>query len=255
MEGCIGSVHARPWDLVPSRTWHYDHSPGRGSSGGRRLVALSAKWVVEDILEQAMRSSCCRWHWWNSAHHTAFAWFHNFSPIPHDAHEAPHHFVSRYLSIILFPVVILPPIILSSIALFPRHFVVESDLGKLQDDEVPAKSLIAAKLEQIESGDLRAEDLREALCVEDTDVDLFSGIIEHGTGTLKIKPGKARPGTPEELRLRHHRIGLAWPIIGSKRKISPASLLRCWKLFVGFPTTVWANSKQLPTWLASACLS
>eukprot|EP00438_Fugacium_kawagutii_P019264 Skav217554 [mRNA] locus=scaffold1602:188755:189402:+ [translate_table: standard] len=43
---------------------------------------------------------------------------------------------------------------------------VEADLGKLQDDEVPAKSLIAAKLEQIESGDLRAEDLHEVLALK-----------------------------------------------------------------------------------------
>ena len=63
--------------------------------------------------------------------------------------------------------------------------------------------------------------MREVLCVEDTDVDLFSGIIEHGTGTLKIKPGKASiamPATPEELRLRHRRIGLAWLMVGSKQE-------------------------------------
>ena len=98
---------------------------------------------------------------------------------------------------------------------------VETCIGKLHDDEIPAKSLIASKLEQIESGDLRAEDLREVLCVEDTDVDLFSGIIEQGTGTLKIKPGKASipmPASPEELRLRHRRIGIAWLMVGSKRK-------------------------------------
>ena len=59
------------------------------------------------------------------------------------------------------------------------------------------------------------------LCVEDTEVDLFSGIIEHGTGNLKIKPGKANiamPTTPEELRLRHRRIGIAWLMVGSKNK-------------------------------------
>ena len=62
-------------------------------------------------------------------------------------------------------------------------------------------------------------------------MDLFSGIIEHGTGTLKIKPGKASiamPATPEELRLRHRRIGLAWLMVGSKHKnqswITPALL-------------------------------
>ena len=139
---------------------------------------------------------------------------------------------------------------------------VEADLGKLQDDEVPAKSLIAAKLEQIESGDQRAEDLREVLCVEDTDVDLFSGIIEHGTGTLKIKPGKASiamPATPEELRLRHRRIGLAWLMVGSKHKnqswITPA-LLEAFRRFsdhivgkhiAGFPIMTQGVTKH-PAW-------
>ena len=45
-------------------------------------------------------------------------------------------------------------------------------------DAIQAKSLIAAKLEQIGSGDLRVEDLREVLRLEDTDIDLFSGIIK-----------------------------------------------------------------------------
>ncbi|CAL1155276.1 unnamed protein product [Cladocopium goreaui] len=139
---------------------------------------------------------------------------------------------------------------------------VEADLGKLQDDEVPAKSLIATKLEQIESGDLRAEDLREVLCVEDTDVDLFSGIIEHGTGNLKIKPGKASiamPSTPEELRLRHRRIGIAWLMVGSKHKnqswITPA-LLEAFRRFsdhivgrhiAGFPIMAQGVTRH-PAW-------
>lgn len=79
---------------------------------------------------------------------------------------------------------------------------VEAQVGQLQDDEVPAKSLIATKLEQIETLELKAEDLREVLCADDTEVDVFSGIIEHGSGNLKIKPGKATipmPASPEEL--------------------------------------------------------
>ena len=37
----------------------------------------------------------------------------------------------------------------------------DATLGKLQHDEILAKSLIADKLEQSESGDLRADDLQE----------------------------------------------------------------------------------------------
>ena len=98
---------------------------------------------------------------------------------------------------------------------------VEAQVGQLQDDEVPAKSLIATKLEQIETLELKAEDLREVLCADDTEVDVFSGIIEHGSGNLKIKPGKATipmPASPEELRLRHRRLALAWLMCGTKHK-------------------------------------
>jgi len=69
---------------------------------------------------------------------------------------------------------------------------------QLQDDEVLAKSLIATKLEQIETLELKAEDLREVLCADDTEVDVFSGIIEHGSGNLKIKPGKATIPMPAQ---------------------------------------------------------
>ena len=47
-------------------------------------------------------------------------------------------------------------------------------MGTLFDSEVPAKSLIAAKLEQLEQGCIQVEDLREVLCTEDKDLDLFS---------------------------------------------------------------------------------
>ena len=98
---------------------------------------------------------------------------------------------------------------------------VEAVCGKLRDSEVPAKSLVAAKLEQLEQGDLQAEDLREVLCLEDKDVDLFSGIIEHGTGNLRIRPGNASvplPSCAEELRHRHRLIAVAWLMCRSKHR-------------------------------------
>ena len=96
---------------------------------------------------------------------------------------------------------------------------VEEDLGTLFDSEVPAKSLIAAKLEQLEQGCIQVEDLREVLCIEDKDLDLFSGIIEHGTGTLKIRQGKGSvplPSCNEELRHRHRLIGMTWMMLRTK---------------------------------------
>lgn len=94
-------------------------------------------------------------------------------------------------------------------------------MGRLRDSEVPAKTVIAAKLEQIEQGTIQAEDLREVLCLEDKDVDLFSGIIEHGTGNLRIRPGKASvalPTCPEDLRKRHRLIAVAWALCRTKHR-------------------------------------
>jgi len=96
---------------------------------------------------------------------------------------------------------------------------VEEDLGTLFDSEVPAKSLVAAKLEQLEQGCIQVEDLRGVLCIEDKDLDLFSGIIEHGTGTLKIRQGKGSvplPSCNEELRHRRRLIGMTWMMLRTK---------------------------------------
>ena len=98
---------------------------------------------------------------------------------------------------------------------------VEAEFGILRDSEVPAKSLVATKLEQLEQGSPQAEDLREVLCLEDKDIDLFSSIVEHGTGHLRIRPGTARVALPsygEELRLRHRLIAVAWLMCRSKHK-------------------------------------
>ena len=96
---------------------------------------------------------------------------------------------------------------------------VEADMGALYDSEVPAKSLLASKLEQLEQGCIQVEDLREVLCLEDKNLDLFNGIIEHGTGTLKIRQGKGTvplPSCVEDLRRRHRLIGMAWMMLRTK---------------------------------------
>ena len=46
----------------------------------------------------------------------------------------------------------------------------ENQIGRLRDYEVPAKSLIAAKLDDIETNMPRLEDLRDVASVEDGDV-------------------------------------------------------------------------------------
>jgi hypothetical protein len=99
--------------------------------------------------------------------------------------------------------------------------VVEGHLGKLRDCEVPNKAFLATKLEQVEQNDPRLEDLRDVLCEEDQDIDLFAGVIEQGSGVLKIKTGKPQisiPKNPEELRLRHRIIAITWEMLSTKHR-------------------------------------
>lgn len=96
---------------------------------------------------------------------------------------------------------------------------VEHKLGALKDREVPSKALVAAKLEQVEDGAPVAEDLREVTSFEDTEGEAYSAIIDPATATLRIRPGKAKtvpPRSPEDLRLRHRQIGLAWDFVKTR---------------------------------------
>ena len=114
---------------------------------------------------------------------------------------------------------------------------VEQTLGRLKDKEAPSKSLVAAKLEQVEDGAPIAEDLREATSFEDAEVEAYSAVIDPGSNTLKIRPGKCSttpPRTPEELRLRRRRLGLAWAFIRtrhSNRKWVPATVVEAFRKF------------------------
>lgn len=96
---------------------------------------------------------------------------------------------------------------------------VEALHGELCDKEVPSKSLIAQKLEQVEDNCPEAEDLREVTSVADAATEAYSAVIDPSSNTLRFKPGKTMttpPSTPEELRLRHRRLGLAWEMARSR---------------------------------------
>ncbi|CAE7525252.1 unnamed protein product, partial [Symbiodinium pilosum] len=85
--------------------------------------------------------------------------------------------------------------------------------GRLTDKELPSKSLVAQKLEQVEDNAPYAEDMRDVTSVEDAESEAYNAVIDPSAAVLRIKPGRAAatpPGTPEELRLRHRRIGRAW---------------------------------------------
>ena len=110
---------------------------------------------------------------------------------------------------------------------------VEKSLGSLKDKEAPSKSLVASKLEQVEDGAPIAEDLRDATSFEDGEGEAYSAVIDPSTATLRIRPGRCTttpPRSPEELRLRHRRLGLAWAFIKtrhSNRAWVPVNIVEC----------------------------
>ena len=100
------------------------------------------------------------------------------------------------------------------------RLAVEASHGKLCDKEIPSKALLAQKLEQVEDNCPEAEDLREVTSVEDCRKEAYSALIADPiSNTVRFKPGKAMttpPSSPEDLRLRHRRIGLAWEMARSR---------------------------------------
>ena len=135
---------------------------------------------------------------------------------------------------------------------------VEAVLGALQDKEVPSKQVIATKLEMIESNTPSVELLTEIASVEDAETETFEAKIDPVTNTLKIKSGKhtvAAPSTPEELRLRHRRIGLAWDMLSTKhfnRSWLSANMTDCMRKFsdyiLGNKVAGLVSGNRTPPW-------
>eukprot|EP00435_Cladocopium_sp_Y103_P008775 s235_g2.t1 len=97
----------------------------------------------------------------------------------------------------------------------------EMQLGRLKDYEVPAKSFLSAKLDDIETNMPRLEDLRDVASVEDGEADTLQGSLDPATGLFKMKPARttiSMPKNPKELRLRHRRLGLAWQMARTKHR-------------------------------------
>ena len=135
---------------------------------------------------------------------------------------------------------------------------VEAVLGSLQDKECPSKQVIASKLEMIESNMPCAELLTEIASVEDAETETFEAKIDPVTNTLKIKSGKrtvAAPSTPEELRLRHRRIGLAWDMLATKHFNRPwlsTNMTDCMRKFsdyiLGTKVAGLVSGNRSPSW-------
>ena len=96
---------------------------------------------------------------------------------------------------------------------------VEKIYGKLKDKELPSKMFLARKLEQVEDNAPHAEDLRDVTSLEDAEMEAYNALIDPSTFALRIKPGRTTttpPANPEELRMRHRRLGFAWEMVKSK---------------------------------------
>ena len=111
----------------------------------------------------------------------------------------------------------------------------ENSVGKLRDREAPSKALVALQLEQLEDGVPIAEDLRDVTSFEDAEGEAYSAVIDPATATLRIRPGRAStipPSSPEELRLRRRRLGLAWAMVAAKhstRAWLPSNCVDCFR--------------------------
>ena len=97
----------------------------------------------------------------------------------------------------------------------------ESHIGRLKENGVPSKNLIASKIEDIETNMPRHEDLRDVTSIEDGEADLLQGNLDPTSGTFKLKAARntvTMPKTAEELRHRHRRIGVAWEMARTRHR-------------------------------------
>ena len=97
----------------------------------------------------------------------------------------------------------------------------EAQIGRLRDNEVPSKNLIASKMEDIETNMPRHEDLRDVASIEDGKADLLQGNLDPSSRTFKLKAARNTvniPKTAEELRLRHRRLGVAWEMARTRHR-------------------------------------
>lgn len=89
----------------------------------------------------------------------------------------------------------------------------------------------------VEDNSPELEDLREATSLADAATEAYAAVIDPASNTLRFKPGKTMttpPGSPEELRLRRRRLGLAWEMARSRHSSRPWLPERCVDAFRKF---------------------
>ena len=81
----------------------------------------------------------------------------------------------------------------------------EDTYQKMEDRVTPAPGTLENLFDQIKQGEWRFMHLTEFVSREDADVAPVGAVIDHSTGTIKVKKGavqNSRPSGPEELRVR-----------------------------------------------------
>ena len=124
---------------------------------------------------------------------------------------------------------------------------VETWHGSLCDSEIPSKSFLGQKLEQVEDNSPQAGDLRDVTSVEDAATEACSAVIDPASAVLRFKPGKTTttpPSSPKELCMRHRRIGLAWEMVRSKQQTRSWLPERCFSK--ALRSCSWPQSRGFP---------
>ena len=98
----------------------------------------------------------------------------------------------------------------SDVAAMRRAF--EKAWWELEDSQVPAKTYLEKKLDEVEKDDLRAELLTEVLTVPEDDPDTLKTIWTTSNELKAVKVGArvSLPRDPEEFRRRITVLGTAW---------------------------------------------
>eukprot|EP00435_Cladocopium_sp_Y103_P074484 s15_g49.t1 len=99
----------------------------------------------------------------------------------------------------------------------------EKAVGTLEERLIPAKEFMEKKLQEVESGDYRAEDLTEVVSREEVDPDSLVPQWD-AKGTLSVRRGATRvkePGNPEALRHRLTVLRNAWQMLSLRHTNRP----------------------------------
>ncbi len=121
-----------------------------------------------------------------------------------------------------------------------EHFRVLRPFGaahhKLTDKSAPSPAYFEAKVEMVETGEVKAELLKEAANKEEASDSVSQKCTISSDGTLKfarVKADRTPPSNPEELRRKLKLMGVCWELL---RLIFPTR-----PMFEGLTLELWSD--------------